>query len=109
MCDQPQCYTYKVRKARKEHQCCECGTNIEKGKTYHYISGIWDSKAYSYKTCNECRELQDICEQERSVYDDPLQFGGLEEHLENEYCESDDVPENVKMFFERCKNYRRKN
>lgn len=47
------------RRARKEHKCCECRSVIKKGETYEYISGIWEGKPNSYKTCKSCVEIRE--------------------------------------------------
>ena len=108
MSDQPQCYSSELRKARKIHKCCECGTIIEKNEKYHYFSGIWDGEAHSFKTCQKCELLREYCLSSQSVYDDGMQFGGLEEYLENKFDNPDDDPDDVKEMFERCNNSREK-
>jgi hypothetical protein len=53
-CDAPQAFYSTERKARVQHQCCECFGPIEVGQKYEYASGIWDGRASSYKTCLRC-------------------------------------------------------
>jgi hypothetical protein len=61
MCDcdftQPEFFTSQIRKARKEHTCCECGSKINPGDNYYFYSGKWEDNISSYKTCNDCQEL----------------------------------------------------
>lgn len=56
----PEASTTKIRKARKQHRCFECGRTIEPGEKYEYISGIWDGAPSSYKTCLDCLSLRDV-------------------------------------------------
>jgi hypothetical protein len=56
--DSATCYSESVRTARKEHACGECDDTIKKGERYEYVSGIWDGRASSYKTCLLCVEIR---------------------------------------------------
>lgn len=56
--DGPSCFTESIRKARKEHQCYECRDPIKIGERYEYVSGIWDGRADSFKTCLLCAEIR---------------------------------------------------
>jgi hypothetical protein len=56
--DGPSCFIEKVRTARKTHQCTECREPISAGARYEYVSGIWDRRANSYKTCLSCVEIR---------------------------------------------------
>ena len=54
--------TIQMRKARKEHICCECGEKIQKGEKYEYVAGCWDGAWDTYKTCFVCLKIRDgIC------------------------------------------------
>lgn len=55
----PECYQEIWRKARKDHKCCECYRDIKKGEKYQYISGIWDGRPSSFKTCKQCATIRD--------------------------------------------------
>ena len=57
--DPPEFFTSTMRKARKQHKCCECGGIIEYGEQYQYISGMWDGCFYTFKTCEKCEDLRD--------------------------------------------------
>ena len=56
----PEAFSEKMRKAIKQHKCCECGRTIERGELYRYASGIWEGRPNSYKTCLDCRILGDV-------------------------------------------------
>lgn len=49
----------EVRKARKVHECCECGQSIAVGVRYEFTSGAWDGNMSTYKTCLVCVELRE--------------------------------------------------
>lgn len=57
MNDTPDVYEEKVRKARKDHICCECGEIIQSGDEYVYCHGIWEGYPAGYKQCKECNDL----------------------------------------------------
>lgn len=56
--DRPAAYAEETRRARKEHDCTECGLPIRKGDRYEYVSGIWDGSPSSFKTCMLCVEIR---------------------------------------------------
>lgn len=56
--DGPSCYSSSTRKARKGHRCCECRETITPGTEYEYVSGIWDGRPESFKTCLSCVEIR---------------------------------------------------
>lgn len=43
-----------MRRAGREHTCCECGRAIEKGETYSNDAGLFEGHWYTYKTCLHC-------------------------------------------------------
>jgi hypothetical protein len=45
-------------KARKTHQCCECGKDIQRGETYQYWVGKFDGEMGYEKTCLICAEIR---------------------------------------------------
>lgn len=53
-CEQPEFWTQNVRRARKSHRCCECGSDIKPGEQYEAYSGKWDGYVTSYSTCERC-------------------------------------------------------
>lgn len=47
----------EVKRARKEHKCCECDGSIKAGTPYVSIFGVWSGEARTYKQCPECNAL----------------------------------------------------
>lgn len=83
--DMPSCYSLRIRKARKQHQCCECLGFIQPGEQYNYHSGIWEGKARSYTVCIECDDLRAEID-EPARYDEGTPFGYIAETLtSNDY------------------------
>ena len=52
--DSAKVYRSEIRKARKVHECCECGEDIERGQKYEYVAGCWDGNWSDYRTCLPC-------------------------------------------------------
>lgn len=74
-------YEEKIRKARKDHVCCECGKAIRKGTQYHYVKGCWEGQFDEYKTHIGCNNLRvQLC----------ASFGDLNRTVAE--CLNDDVP-----------------
>jgi hypothetical protein len=49
-----------MRRAAKEHVCCECGVAIKPGERYEYMRGLWDNNGWTtFRTCAICREIRD--------------------------------------------------
>lgn len=48
----------KLRKARRPHQCCECGGTIQPSEIYEYASGRWEGEIATFKTCSVCVEIR---------------------------------------------------
>lgn len=59
MCNTAECSNHALRKARKPHKCCECGSTIETKERYWYTSGIFEHEPFSRKICWSCQELID--------------------------------------------------
>jgi hypothetical protein len=51
-------YSETIRKARKEHKCCECHETIKAGNLYEVAKALWDGTWGSYKTCITCRTIR---------------------------------------------------
>lgn len=64
----------KVKKARKEHQCHECYSVIQKGELYLVEKEIYDGRFSTHKTCLPCREIRD-------AYMSSYYWGQIWEHL----------------------------
>lgn len=54
----PSCHSRDTRRARKEHVCNECREKIARGERYEYVSGVWDGRPDSFKTCLLCVEIR---------------------------------------------------
>jgi len=57
--DPPSFYSETTVKARKQHQCTECGGPILPGETYKRRSGKWDGEVRDYPECHLCVELRE--------------------------------------------------
>jgi len=55
--DQPEFIYEETRKARKEHNCCECGRIISRGEKYEHTTGKWD-RIDTFKTCIDCLSIR---------------------------------------------------
>ena len=76
--DLPSISESTMRKARKEHICCECRRVIHPKERYQEIKGCWSGEWATYKTCEPCADLRDLLE--RDLYaDENIAFGYLEE------------------------------
>ena len=75
MCELPSVSSCVTRKARKEHECCECRQTIEKGQFYEVVTGCWDGVWSEFKTCSDCVAILKECMAE--VDDHYHQFGRL--------------------------------
>lgn len=54
------CEWVRLRKARKQHKCCECYKTIQVGEHYEFSSGIWEGCPESHKTCGYCANLRSL-------------------------------------------------
>lgn len=52
-----ECYRDIIRKARKQHTCCECGEPIKPGQRYEYVSGIFGHEPFWQRTCLQCAQI----------------------------------------------------
>jgi hypothetical protein len=57
--DEPQIYEKHIRKARKDHQCCECNEIIQVGQRYEHVKALWDGSFGEFKTCLICSRIRD--------------------------------------------------
>jgi hypothetical protein len=55
--DPPEFYHREIRRARKEHKCCECGGRMLPGEQYEHVRGKWDGFVDTYDTCARCCDL----------------------------------------------------
>lgn len=54
--DGPEFCTETHPTARKQHECCECGSVIDPGEKYWNLTGMWD-KFQTFKTCETCHNI----------------------------------------------------
>ena len=47
-----------MRRARKQHACCECRRTILPGEMYQHVAGKWGGSLNTYDTCAECAEIR---------------------------------------------------
>jgi len=84
---QPDFYSEKVVTGRKDHRCCECGTEISKGEKHESVSGKWEGEMNTYRTCLPCVALRN-----RIADGGCFCFSGLGDELSyGDYDECDDV------------------
>lgn len=58
--DGPQVAVVRMRRAKREHRCCECMGTIGVGERYEHTRGLWDGPPWiTYKVCDPCREIRD--------------------------------------------------
>lgn len=57
--ERPDFYNQSMVKARKEHRCHECRDPILKGTRYEAVTGKWDGRVETYRTCVSCVEIRD--------------------------------------------------
>lgn len=84
MCDcvTPSAFNEIMRKAKKEHKCCECSNQIKPSEKYQYCSGVWDGVPNSYKTCLSCVKLRENYKAETG---ECAAFEGLAEAISNAF------------------------
>lgn len=57
--EEPSIFRREMRRARKEHRCCECFRVILPGEEYEHDSGLWDGRWDRYKTCLGCSRIRE--------------------------------------------------
>ena len=55
--DRPEFISETAVKARKAHECVECGATIAPGETYRRIVGKWDGEISQYTWCTACCDV----------------------------------------------------
>lgn len=74
-----------IRKARKEHTCCECMAKILPGEKYEYLKGAFDGGWDTYKTCLPCSRIRkDFCSPMGNLREELIEFLGFD-YLTNEF------------------------
>ena len=85
--DQPDFINTEIRKAKKEHKCCECGYTIKPGEQYEYVFGLWNVKPDTYKTCERCLDLRENLLQIFGCYYYTQLFDQYREYLSMQFFE----------------------
>lgn len=75
-----QLYSNSWPVAKKQHKCCECGSDIDPGEKYRRISGLWEGEFLTYKQCEICADIFDETNNELGSWYS-LGLGCLWEHL----------------------------
>lgn len=58
--DSNRCSSFAIRKARKQHECCECHEPIKVGQQYEDARGIdHDGGPWHYRTCLPCMRIRE--------------------------------------------------
>lgn len=55
----PAVFLQRTIVARKPHTCTECGEQIQPKTAYEQVTGCWDHRWSTYKTCASCVEIRD--------------------------------------------------
>lgn len=66
--DGPTVHREKTRIARRKHTCCECRGVINPGESYHFLWGVWDGEAKTFKTCSECIHFAAVMRDENDCF-----------------------------------------
>jgi hypothetical protein len=93
-CEPVKFYTKKIRIARKEHKCCECGLSILPGDKYKFESFMVDS-VESCKTCLPCcavsswltSEYDDCCINPGDLFNEAVEQGVINRVNERVYID----------------------
>lgn len=85
--EEPSCITYSTPRARVSHWCCECHHDIKPGDRYQRITGVWDGRGDTFKTCLNCVALRELLDGSVGPHDEPAALGHLVEWIDNEIDE----------------------
>ena len=86
--DSPKFHNAEIRKARKEHKCCECNRAILPKEKYEYVTGLWEGDIKTHKTCLTCLEIRSV------FFCDGWFYGQSKEYLQEHISEMDgEIPE----------------
>ena len=79
----PQVWWISEPKANKEHICCECGSTITIGETYHLFKAVYDYGFDQFKTCSICEKIRNRAMKHIDI--EELVFGCLYETIGSDY------------------------
>ena len=46
-------------RSKKDHKCCECERQITPGQEYQRVSGVWEGRFLTFKSCERCADLRE--------------------------------------------------
>lgn len=69
--------TQKIKSARKEHKCSECGRVIAAKESYEKTTGKWGGNIYTFTQCNHCQIACNLL----IKYCDGYVFGSVKEDI----------------------------
>lgn len=72
MSENPSAYKQSTPKAIKVHRCCECRGEIQPGEVYHLLTGVWDGRGMSFKTCSDCEQLRKQLKEDSDLHWDEM-------------------------------------
>ena len=74
------------RKARKNHICDFCGSNIFKGEMYEHQKNVNDGQIYEWKSCQYCESI--VSKMFEELVDDG---DGLNDQHFNDFISENDI------------------
>jgi hypothetical protein len=77
----------KLVTARKEHKCCECRQSILRGQKHELLTGKWDGRFASYRTCLLCKRIRD------DLFVCGYHIGDIWDAIHEAYCGYDEEDE----------------
>ncbi len=79
--DGPEVARHRTVRARKPHQCTECGRTIEVGEQYQYDFQVYDGSPGTWHTCQHCRVAQQWLIRECGGYLIEGTWEDIQEHI----------------------------
>ena len=70
----------KIRKARKQYKCCECGESINIGDDYEYFRGCWNGDFETYRICKVCNNIR------KDLFCGAFLFGNMWDEIKEAMC-----------------------
>jgi hypothetical protein len=81
----------KQVKARKHHNCDECGRVIEPGETYRRTAGSWEGDFFTNVACGHCYVFRKHISRADDCYFEGY-YGGAHEWVCNRYISAGELP-----------------
>jgi hypothetical protein len=80
--------------ARKNHKCCECGSEIIPGEKYESVTMKWCGVICRFKTCNNCLKIKDLM---KSLECFCWHQGGLFDAVREHFIWEENAPPGLRM------------